>query len=410
MLGSAVFRQRRGAYLAVLIVTLGTVLATAFHYAQGNYRGLGFPANSFLSGQSTLFFGFRSIADVTDYRGLAGTRYETSPVVMVLFKALHAVMGDWGGILLVALLAATVFVWFSTGWRGLLSEPVVRAHHVAALVLLSYPLLLCYEAAAPETLAFVLLCLFLTQGLRGGRDSHLAWIALGAAIAVDWTLALLLILSISRQDWGQARKAIAVAVGLTGLAVIALAVGTADSLGSAWSVTLAAAGSFGLDGAASHVAARGHSIWGGLVALDMRFGLGITDLPHARAVYATFCGIVVVAVAAFLYRRRPPDWQSLALILVCVTALPFWSADTGMVFLLAPLLLLTRSFPGNAWLWLVVVLMSLLLVPLDYLPIDGAISSATVLYPLLLVCLAVTIVLSVGGFERRDGVEVSSCV
>jgi hypothetical protein len=188
--------------------------------------------------------------------------------------------------------------------------------------------------------------------------------------------------------------------------VIALAVGTADSLGSAWSGTVAAASSLGLDGVAPYAAARGHSIWGGLVALDMRFGLDMTDLPYAHAVYAAFCAIVVVAVAAVLYRRRPPDWLSLALILVCVSVLPFWSADTGLVFLLAPLLLLTRSFPGDTRLWLGVLLMSLLLVPLDYSPVNGAISSATVLYPLLLVCLAITLLLPADVPERRDALEV----
>lgn len=397
--------QRRGAYLAVLIITVGAVAATAFHYARGNYYSLGFPANSFLSGEGTLFFGFRSIAHVTRYGDLAGTPYETTPVVTVLFKALHLVMGDWAGMLLVALLAATVFVWFWTGWRRLLSERVLRTHHVVALLLLSYPLLLCYEAAAPETIAFILLCLFVSHGMRSGRTSYLAWMILGAAMAVHWSLALLLILPISRRDWGQAGKALAAAVGLTGVAVIALAVGTADSLQTAWSGTVAAASSLGLDGVTQYAAARGHSIWGGLVALDMRFGLDITRLPYAHAVYAAFCVIAVIAVAVLAYRRRLPDWQSLTLILVCVEALPFWSADTGLVFLLVPLLLVTYSFPSEARRWLGVLLISLLLVPLDYSPVHGAISSATVFYPLLLVCLGIALLPIADVPERRDALD-----
>jgi hypothetical protein len=382
MSNSVPYSSRRSAYLAVFIITVGTVAATLYHYSRSTY------SPSFLSGQSTLFYAFRAVAHVVRYRDLAGTSAETTPVCVVVIKAIHAVLGDGGALVLVALLAGSASAWFWSSWKALLPERQVRIHHVAAVVLLSFPLLAGYEAAGPDVLAFAAVCTYAYLCPRGGRRSRLAWIPLGIAVSVNWMLVLLVLLPISRREWRQAAQAIGTAAVLTAAAVLVLAAGAADGIRGAVSGLWRAADSLGLHDLAPSAWGYGHSFWGSLVVLQSRLGWNVTGQPHARALYAAAGLLVVVALAAFLYVRRPPLWQSLILLIVCSQLLPFWSSDTGLVLLLAPLPLLTLAMRHAERDTLALMALCFLLIPLNYAPARSAVLSAAVLYPLLLICLA----------------------
>jgi hypothetical protein len=377
-------RAANGAGMLVLLVTAGTIAAAVIDYVRGTYHNLPFPSNTFLTGHGTAFSEFSLLANAPHYRDLAGSAATATPLGSFVAKLLHAAFGIAGGAVLAGVAALAVAWCLWTTWRELLPGRTTRADHVAALVLLSYPMLVIYDAGAPAALSLAAVCVFVRLWLS--RRHRFAWIPLGVAIAVAPSLVMLLAIPAARRRMRQTGAAAGLAAALMLLAMAALAFGTADSF---FTVVRGIGSQLRL---LPHVAfaplgpERGHTLWGAVVALDQHLGGAIGRIAHVGLIYAVFAAIVAAGIAYLVLAKRQELPVQLLLLLGAALVLPFWSGDAQLALLLVPAMLLCSTFSGSVKEWITLAVIALLLVPLAPLSLS-AVSPGVLLYPGLLVCL-----------------------
>ena len=389
--------------MVVLLVTAGTIAAAVVDYVRGTYWLVGFPANTFLTGHGTAFDEFSLLANAAHYRDLAGSSASATPTGAFAAKLLHAAFASAGGELLAGIAALTVAWCLWQMWRGVLPGRMTRADHVAALVLLSYPMLVIYDSGAPAALALAAACVCVRLWCAG-RD-RFAWIPLGVAIAVAPSLVMLLAIPIARRRTRQAGVAAGFAALVTLASVGALALGTADSVSGVFSGVVRQLRLLPNIAAAPLGPERGHTLWGALVALDSHLGGAFGRIPHIGLAYAVVALLIAAGVVFYVVTTRLEFVVQLLMLLGCSLVLPFWSGDAQLALLIIPAMLLCRDFSGRAVQWAALAVLSALLVPLAPLAASG-VSPGVFLYPALLVCLLVLVGLTGArgsSFARESG-------
>jgi Glycosyltransferase family 87 len=382
--------------LVALIVLVGTSLSIGYHYVMGAYLGLGHHYGSFLFKPRDHFMDFFNVyRHAQEYGSGNSDNMVYSPLLHLIMTVSNLVPAWVGFAAMTAAFVATLAALLWTWTMRLVGSPIVRAMFASTLCLLSYPVLFALDRGNLEMLVFIMLAAFFY--LYYWRRSPYAWVALSLAVAAKYywiTLVVLLLLD------RRIRQAVACVVGAVAVTVASTVVigllsgrGVIDVLGSL-SSTLAT--HVGKTTSGLGVAAYSHSLW--------VWGLCIVDwsdtylyMTVALRVYLLGAAVIMLLVIRRLQRGDFADWQKATALVACTLVLPYESVDYNLIHLLLPLSLFAATWHAGRKARLSAVLFGLLLIPLDYyyfvhLLFGTSVSSAALVYPLLLLGLIVVVI------------------
>lgn len=379
--------------LVSLIVLVGTSVSIAYHYVMGAYLGFGHPYSSFLFKPSDHFMDFFNVyRHAQEYGSGNSDNMVYSPLLHLIMTVSNLVPAWVGFAAMTAAFVATLAALLWTWTMRLVGSPIVRAMFASTLCLLSYPVLFALDRGNLEMLVFIMLAAFFY--LYYWRRSPYARVALSLAVTAKYywiTLVVLLLLD------RRIRQAVACVVGAVAVTVASTVVigllsgrGVIDVLDSL-SSTLAT--HVGNTTSGLGVAAYSHSLWvWGLCIVDW------TDtylyMTVALRVYLLGAAVIMLLVIRRLLRGDFADWQKATALVACTLVLPYESMDYNLIHLLLPLSLFAAAWRAGRRAWLSAALFGLLLIPLDYyhfahLLFGLGVSSAALVYPLLLLCLVI---------------------
>ena len=255
---------------------------------------------------------------------------------------------------------------------------------------LTYPVLICFDRGNLENWQFILLVALLY--LFTAKRYYAAAVVLGVAIAFKPFPIVFLILFLTEKKFLPAVVSVVVAVGLTFGSLLLFAGGFSYNLHT-WLGELAKyqqqyAG--GIEGIFF-----GHSLCGMLKYIYLHHA-GVAPGLHTHArmlliskLYFPFAAVVGLAAFAYLAKFRSSllVWEKWAILLFCMTALPFVSGDYTLIHYFIPIyLFLNAPAMARGRDMVLAVLFALLLIPKSYFyhwPVAPELTIAVVINPLL---------------------------
>ena len=383
--------------LLVLIIVAGFAAAVVYHYVIGYYLGKPWPANTFLHTPDAHFSDFNLVVRqsagldpfANDIGGFAGSPF--GQFLGYLFSVLRA---SWlqlgiffGSFFAVLILMARHYLYGvkskldSHGWLVLF-----------AITFLTYPVLFAVDRGNFDLLACALLFLFaFTYGNQKYKTSA---VFLGLAIAIKPLAAVLGMVYVFDKRYKDGLLVIFNVVFLTALSLSLLKGGLfaqtekfLDALSNTTGYLLA-----------GNQQAFNSDLYGLLTVATQFIGnrLGqeiyLPGYPEVRYYYAIAAIVVFIYFAFYLWRKHPPLWQVLAVLMILLILLPFNSADYRLTYLLVPLLMYLGSREAVRNEMLIVIIWGLLLIPKNYYNIQGFQNIGVVINPLLLIGLLISII------------------
>lgn len=391
----------------VLVVLVGALLAAALHYWQGYYLEKPYPFNTPLyqpgdkfepaaPGLGGHFFGdwyevWRQVRAPSAYvtPGLAPSNY--FPFTHFLFKPL-AWMG-YPASTAIFLLGSWVLIALAI-WLALGSEDRIRKGIACvALAGLSYPVLFALDRGNVELTIFLLL--WLSLALIERTRYMAAAVPLAIAASMKLVPLLLAAVFVAERKWRALLLTIGLTVGLSVIALLAMHGGFSQNV-HGLRQGLHDFSNIEQSESGHHSLQHGTSIRG-LLAVLVGEGWSWLKGPLDAQRYISYgIGAVFVTGALLLPLLL---WERVALLVITLIVVPPVSFDYRLIHLLLPILLLLRQ--ARPVPRLPVLLLALMLVPKSLPVLYADINIGTVLNPLLLLALGVTILVSAN--RRRRG-------
>jgi hypothetical protein len=405
--------RQRVALLVATVVLCGTAASAAFHYVHAAYLGQGYPLSTFLFRPHDRFKDFYQVY-VNAQRFGSGHLDDLvySPLLHIFTKSLTVAPATIGLVLVavvfLAALAALLWRWFSpqAGQDGL-----VRLMTTVILGALAYPVLFVVDRGNLEMVVFVLLAVFFY--LYFERRSRWAWLPLALAIAAKYYWATLLVLLLCDRHYRQAIWAFAGAVVATVLSIVAVALVSGYSIPHVVRITLTTLNGHVTGSQNLFVVQHGHSLWGLAMLIDRWTGsaLWLMGVQNVRRLYILVVAALFLIACRLLLTRSYAGWEQATVLVICAILLPLENHDYTLIHLFLPLTLFVMAAGTGSRRWVCATLFAVPLIPVDYVyfSFQGAlydVSVSTVVYPVALVTLAVTVL--AGGAKRGGAAEVAA--
>jgi len=294
--------------------------------------------------------------------------------------------------------------WMLWGWAVDAEEDaLVKLQYGFILVALSYPVIFAIDRTNPELLLFVFVAGFF-YFLYKRESPWLAALMLAMAIAFKLYPATLLLLLLAERRFAVLVRTVMLALGLTVLGAVLLAVLGHRSLLELWQMSSNEKAIYQqvmvIEGNGIQ---HGHSLWG-LLRLP-GFLSDTTVLGWQTTLYSVVVVMIFVLLAVQVVFREKERWKRVLLCVAPALLLPFVSADYTLIWMYFPLVFFVNAPRVSRWDVLYIVLFGVLLVPVDYyyLSTDNyGVSISVVVYPLALLAL-----IAMAVFDRRPSMVAS---
>jgi hypothetical protein len=312
-----------------------------------------------------------------------------SPLLHLLMTALTLIPDFVGLIAMMALFGAVLVVVLWYGVTRRVGGRRLRQGYVLIFCLLAYPVLFLVDRANLDMLVFCALAAFLY--LYYVRSSPWAWVPLSLAIAGKYTWVLLVLLPIADRRWRQAGLSLAGAAGAAIVSAAAIALWKGVTIAEVFRDTGLTLGGHA-DTANTLIGLQhGHTFFDAMIVIDRVTNYALQDNINMANVYRGIALGVLLLVIARLLLYEMPEWKQVAALTICAIALPYESHDYAMAMLLLPLALAGARGFRSTHARLIAVLFALTMIPLDYVQFRPMVSYSSLLYPIVLALLLVTI-------------------
>ncbi len=383
--------------LFVLIIIIGFAAAVVYHYVIGYYLGKPWPANTFLHKPVAHFWDFtlvvRQSADLDpftkDMGGFAGAPF--AQFIGYLFSIIQATWVQlcifFGSFFIVFILMAKHYLY---GLKSKLTSQKSLA--IFAITFLTYPVLFAVDRANFDLIACALLLFFaFTYASQKYKTST---IFLGLAIAIKPLIVVLGLIYVFDKRYKDILLVIFNVVFLTALSLCLFKGGFFLETRKYLDTLFYTTGYL----SAGNQQAYNSDLYGMLTVVIQFIGhrLGreiyLPDYPEARIIYAISVTIVFIYFAIYLWKNRLPLWQVLAVLTILLILLPFNSADYHLTYLFVPMLMYLGFKEQTRNELLIIILWGLLLIPKNYYTLQSFQNIGTVINPLLLIGLLISII------------------
>jgi hypothetical protein len=395
--------------LLVLIIIIGFSAAVVYHYVIGYYLGKPWPANTFLHTPEAHFWDFTMVVHqsatldpfTNEIGGFAGAPF--AQFIGYLFSIIQTTWAQlcifFGSFFIVFILMAKHYLY---GLKSKLTSH--RSLAIFAITFLTYPVLFAVDRANFDLIVCALLLLFaFTYASQKYKTST---VFLGLAIAIKPLIVVLGLIYIFDKRYKDILLVIFNVVFLSILSLCLFKGGLFLEARKYLDTLFYTTGYL----SAGNQQAYNSDLYGMLIVVVQFVGhrLGkeiyLPDYPEARIIYAILVAVVFIYFVIYLWKNHLPLWQVLAVLTILLILFPFNSADYHLTYLFVPMLMYLGFKEQTRNEVLIIILWGLLLIPKNYHTLQAFQNIGTVINPLLLIGLLISII--PGAFSPKGMISI----
>ncbi|MDD4004914.1 MAG: glycosyltransferase 87 family protein [Elusimicrobiaceae bacterium] len=360
------------------VLSAGFALAALYCCVSGALHGYKFPYGSLLFNSERQFGDFYDNWFKWQYDRqflLSRSALTVLPLGNVLMYAFSRINPAWTALFIFSALGAAFFVCYCFWGTGRLSF-AVRAAAVIALCGLCYPFLFTLDRGNMQLYYFMLVSAFLYAYSRGAYAVAAA--IFGFSLGLKPFHIVFAVLFVADRKYRELAAAFCVFALTAAGASALLAVWNGLTVNQFLHPDPGPKGNWTVSYHQAYVVGNnglffGHSVFGALKVVLMHFyNCGLFALGTVEELVERMARPYFVAAAAgylyaawFVIRRETVLWRRVALLTVCMTALPFVSADYRLTLYLIPFFMFLNA-PGENTDFVYSVLFGLVLIPKNY--------------------------------------------
>lgn len=387
------------------VVLVGFLLATIFHYLQAGIRSKGYPASTFL------YIPQLSFGDFFDVLRLAGgdvNPYENrdynlgyGPITLLLYR-LMSFTNRWISLVLsYSLFLGAISLWSRWLLQNVRGLKPFGFHVSLILTAFTYPVLIVLDRGNVELFSFSLLVGFML--LRDQKKHAASAVLLGLAATFKIYVILFGLLFLADRKYKLFSLTISSFLVISFIGYLVMGMIWDQSMIGVVAAHLEAMTAYVVtpEGLRLHQMQHNHSIWALLQTLN-EIIRGWDPEAFLKPYWPISFGLVLIGTLWILFFENS-EWRRIFWVSLLILLCPGVSYDYVLVIWLLPLFYFVASAQNVVYDRALTLLAGFLLVPLDYIRIVNDVSSSVILYPLVMIWIAVLLVL-----ERRSSLQAQS--